>query len=279
MTVTATEAAEISELVLDDDRRIPLSPQGGGVFSGKLTIEDYATYYVLLTDSEKKNNKFPDEYLITPVEDELPLITITDPKRDVRVNPVEEVIIAAKAEDDFGLNSVELVYSINGGEERSIDLTGGAARGQPEVTGSYVMFLEDYSLEPGDIVSYYVTAEDNFHFGDPTMTDMYFIEITPFDASFSQANNQQSGQQQSGQQQQGSQMVMSQQMIIAATWKLHRLRNEKTADDFNESLDALIQAQANLMYNINDRVNSTAMSEEMVTDDDFLAIADLLRMR
>jgi hypothetical protein len=150
LTVKATGMVEKAELVLDETRYIALAPQGGGVYSGKITIEEQGTYYVNLTDAEKKNNKFPDEYLISPVEDELPLITITDPKRDMRVNPLEEVLISALAEDDFGVKSLRLKYTVNGEEEKTVDLAGRTAKNVPDVSGSNVMYLEDYSLVPGD---------------------------------------------------------------------------------------------------------------------------------
>ncbi|MFC1490338.1 hypothetical protein ACFL6K_03920 [Candidatus Latescibacterota bacterium] len=278
LTVTTTGAVETGVIVLNDTTRINLSHQGDGVFSGMLTIEEYGSYSVNLTDSENKNNKFPEEYLITPVEDEWPLITITAPKRDIRVNPIEEVIITSMVEDDFGVNSLKLKYSINGMDEESIDLAEGISKGLPEVSGSYVMYLEDFSLEPGDIISYYLESEDNFHINDPSMTDMYFIELTPFDASYTQVNNQEDGSEpQEGAPESESQMVTSQQMIIAATWKLYRLRNQKTPEDFDESLDALVQAQSNLRDNIEERINSTSVSEEMVTDDDYMEISNLLR--
>jgi hypothetical protein len=280
LTVRTTGTVEKAELVLDETKYLPLAPQGGGIFSGTIKIKEQGTYYVNLTDSEKKNNKFPDEYLISPVEDELPLITIIDPKRDMRVNSLEEVLISAQAEDDFGVKKLLLKYTVNGDKEQTIDLAKGIAKNEPDVSGSHVMYLEDYSLAPGDIISYYIEAEDNYHSGEPAMTDMYFIEISPFDATFTQVNNQQGGgqqQQQGGQQQNASQMVMSEQMIIAATWKLHRQKNEKTAADFNESLNALVQAQNNLKNNINERVNSTVMSEEMVTSNENMEIANLLR--
>ena len=31
-----------------------------------------------------------------------------------------------------------------------------------EVDGDYIVFLEDYTLEPGDVISYYVEGEELF---------------------------------------------------------------------------------------------------------------------
>jgi len=277
LTIKTTGTAVTGELIVNDSRRIPLRPLDNGIFRGNLTLQDYGIYYVKLTDKEDENNKFPEEYQITPVDDELPIITITEPQRDVRVNAVEEVLLAASVTDDFGVSRVQLKYSINGNEDQSVDLIDDDSREVTEVFGSHIFYLEDFILEPGDIISYYVEAEDNFHKDNPAVTDMYFIEVVPFDAKYTQVNNQQDGSAQQGSQQGGSQMVLNQQMIIAATWKLYRLRNEKTPEDFEESREALVQAQTNLRDNIDNRVNSTAFAMEMVTDEENKEIADLLR--
>jgi len=278
LTIKTTGTAVTGELIVNDSRRIPLRPLNNGIFSGNLTLQDYGIYYVKLTDKEDENNKFPEEYQITPVDDELPIITITEPQRDVRVNAVEEVLLAASVTDDFGVSRVQIKYSINGNEDQSVDLIDDDSRGVTDVSGAHIFYLEDFTLEPGDIISYYVEAEDNFHEDNPAVTDMYFIEVVPFDAKYTQVNNQQDGgAQQQGEQQGGSQMVLNQQMIIAATWKLYRLRNEKTPEDFEESREALVQAQTNLRDNIDSRVNSTAFSMEMITDEENKEIADLLR--
>ncbi len=277
LTVTTSGAVDTGEIVVGGSQIIPLKSLRDGIFSGSLKLQDYGTYSIKLTDKEEKTNKFPEEYQITVIDDELPIIKITDPQRDVRVNLVEEVLLAAIIQDDYGVENVRLKYSVNGDDEQSVDFIDNDLRGAVDVSGSYVFYLEDFSLEAGDIISYYLEAEDNFHQDNPAMTDMYFIEIAPFDVQYTQMNNQQGGQQQQGEQQGGSQMVTSQQMIIAATWKLHRTRKEMTSGEFAESLAALIQGQQNLRDNIDNRVNSTALSIEMVTDDDYQEIADLLR--
>ncbi len=277
LTIKTTGTAVKGEMIMNDSSHISLRPLGDGTFRGNLTLQNYGIYCVKLTDKEDKNNKFPEEYQIIPVDDELPIITITEPQRDVRANAVEEVLLSASVTDDFGVSKLQLKYSVNGNKEQQVNLIDNDTRNVTDASGSHIFYLEDFSLEPGDIISYYVEAKDNFHKDNPAVTDMYFIEVVPFDAKYTQVNNQQGGGPQQGGQQGGSQMVLNQQMIIAATWKLFRMRNEKSPEDFKESLDALVQAQTNLRDNIDNRVNSTVFTMEMVTDDENKEIADLLR--
>ena len=83
---------------------------------------------------------------------------------------------------------------------------------------------------------------------------MYFIEVIPFDRKYTQVNNMGGGGGGGGMQ---SRTVISQQEIIAATWKLHRQRAERTEEDFEESRKGLVQAQSNLKLDIEERISST----------------------
>ncbi len=42
-------------------------------------------------------------------------MTFEKPKRDVKASPVEEVLSSGAGDDDFGVRSLQLMYSVNGG--------------------------------------------------------------------------------------------------------------------------------------------------------------------
>ena len=117
-----------------------------------------------------------------------PTVSITKPMRDVRATNVEEVFSELKAEDDIGMGKLELHYSVNGGEEKSLTLYNGKPR-QQSVTGSHTFFLEEFGLQPGDVVSYYGKATDNNNVTGPgtSSTDIYFIQIRPFEQKYTQS--------------------------------------------------------------------------------------------
>ena len=272
LDVTVAGSVEEAELVLDDDRHISLEPAGEGIFRGTMHLEGPGFYTVRLADSEQKENKFPEEYRITAVDDEKPYVTVVDPQRDVRANSVEEVLVAARAQDDFGIKDVRLRFAVNGGEEETIPLQEPDSAGATDIDGEHLFFLEDFNLEPGDVVSYYVEAEDLFH-ETPSATDMYFIEVIPFDRDYSQAAA--GGMQGGGGAQSG--IVLNQQEIIAATWKLYRERDEMEGESYSSSWRALIQAQQSLRQNIEQRISTTAFSLELQRDENTRAIAEHLR--
>lgn len=273
LDVATSGSTETAELVLDDGTTIPLESAGDGAFRGDLTLDQPGFYTIRLTDRQRKTNKFPEEYRITPLDDLPPRIAVTIPQRDVRANAVEEVLVAARIEDDFGIRDARLRYAVNGGEEQTVSLKDNAPGRPLEMEGEHLFFLEDFSLQPGDVVAYYVEAED-FSDRSTEAGDMYFIEVIPFDRDYTQVAGGGGGMQGGGQ---NSGVVLSQQQIIAATWKLHRERDRMDPAEFTDSREALAQAQDNLRSNIQERIGETAFSLELQRGEETRAIANHLR--
>src|SRR5439155_14964324 len=118
------------------------------------------------------------EYDISLLEDRPPTVTFEKRGRDTRATSVEEVLTHAKAEDDYGVLSLDLYFSVNGGAEKKVDLQKLKGESTREMTGAHTFFLEEVGLQPGDLISYYAKARDA-----PTATtsDIYFIEVKTVD--------------------------------------------------------------------------------------------------
>src|SRR5213078_4040621 len=108
--------------------------------------------------------------------DQPPTVTVTKPSRDTAATPVEELFVEAKADDDFGVKQLQLVYSVNGGAEKTVRLFD-ASKPLPDVSAGHTLYLEELGLKPGDVVSYYAKASDNDAVqGSKTATsDIYFV--------------------------------------------------------------------------------------------------------
>ena len=50
------------------------------------------------------------KYSIDVLTDQPPTVSFTKPGRDTSASPIEEVFLEAKAEDDYGVKTLDLVY-------------------------------------------------------------------------------------------------------------------------------------------------------------------------
>ena len=96
--------------------------------------------------------------------------------------------IEARADDDHGLDRLELVVGVRGAARRPCRL---AAAGL-SVTGRHTVYLEDLDVKPGDFVSFYARARDVGRGKRPTesRSDIFFLEVTPFVDEFAMAQSQ-----------------------------------------------------------------------------------------
>jgi hypothetical protein len=59
--------------------------------------------------------------------------------RDTTASPIEEFAIEARADDDFGVRQLELIYSVNGGPEQTKKLIDSAGKPCPNFGSSHVL--------------------------------------------------------------------------------------------------------------------------------------------
>jgi len=200
-------------LRIDNARSLDLRAEAN-ISRARLTVEKDGRYFVAaLFNGETV--RLSDDFFIEATPDREPAIKITRPGRDHRATSVEEVPVSLTAEDDFSLRAFELRYSVNGGPEKTVPL----GAGRREAAASHTFFLEDHSLVPGDVVSYYALARDA---KNETRTDIYFIEVQPFEREFFQSQSM-GGMGGGGEQE--DQISRRQKEIVAATWNLARERN------------------------------------------------------
>ena len=162
----------------------------------------------------------------------------TKPGRDTQASPIEEVYLEMRADDDYGVGDVRLVYSVNGGPEDTVPVFQASGAPLTDVSTGHTLFLEEFGVEPGDLVSYYAIARDNRtgSGGEPVASDMYFLQVRPFERTYRQGENQ-GGQSQGANGQQPEQSLSElQRQIIAATFNLVRQKDTYGADEFSQNV-------------------------------------------
>lgn len=247
LSVTATMPVTNGALVLNDRDTIPLQPNEQGALTGTIVVRDAGLYRILLQGFEGDLVVASPDYVIDVLRDQPPTISFSKPGRDITVTSVEEIFAEVQAEDDYGLARMDLIYSVNGGEPDTVVLFGeGSPRRQ--ITVGHTMFLEEFELEPGDLISYYarVSEADRGPDTQEAMTDIYFMEVRPFDREYRQREQQQQGMGSGGGGEMNGDLSRRQRDIIAGTFRMVRDREEYSDAEYGENLVTLALAQGRL---------------------------------
>jgi hypothetical protein len=197
---------------MDDGTKVPLDSGSGNIAIAKVPIQKDGMFHYAATE-QGQSVRLSEDYFIEARQDNAPNVKITHPGADAKVSPIEEVPITVSADDDFALESVELHYAVNGGAEKTVNLLN--QKGSKTAEGKNVIYLEDYKLQPGDVVAVYATAKDA---RVTSRTDILFIETQPFEKNYTQSQQMGGGGGGMGGDQDQNQISQRQKEIIAATW-------------------------------------------------------------
>ncbi|HEV2132356.1 MAG TPA: DUF4175 family protein, partial [Longimicrobiaceae bacterium] len=282
LRISPTMPVAGGSLVLEGGRSIPLQPDSTGALTGALRIERAGLYHVELQAHDGTAVKGSPQYTIDVLRDEPPSVVFTQPGRDTRVTPIEEVFVEARAEDDYGISDLQLVYSVNGGPEQTIRLFQ-AGRPLTELSAGHTFYLEELSLQPGDFVSYYARTTDNNGVGGrkSATSDIYFLQIRPFGRNYRQAEERGgppggggAGQGEDGGGIDGA-LSQRQREIIAATFNLVRDRERYSQKEYQEHLVTVALAQERLREQVQ-TLAERMVNRRITQDSSFQKIAELL---
>ena len=216
-------------LVLNDGRHVPLDGAGAGPLTATLSVDTDGSYTVALTDVDGLSNPGDTEYFIRTTFDQVPEVRVLRPGGDREITPLEEVTIEVRADDDYRVGALELVYTVVGQGERSMPFE--TASGAQTVTGTHTLYAEDLGVAPGDFITYYARAHDVGYAGQSTeaRSDIFFLEVRPFDNEFEEAQSQAGAGRDA---EDVGNLAAVQKEIIVATWRLDQApRPAAVADD------------------------------------------------
>ena len=180
-------------------------------------------------------------------------MTFSKPARDLRATNIDEIFVEAKADDDFGVRQLDLVYSVNGGSERPVRLVGPQAKPLRRSRRATRSSWRRWGSSPGDVVSYYARATDNdtVQGAKGATSDIFFLQIQPFRKDYRAAESQAGGEQ--GEQagaggggEDNSALSEQQRRIVTGTFNVVRDREKVSAEKFREDVVFLALAQGQL---------------------------------
>jgi len=242
-TITARLSGKVraARLVFADGKKTEMKQQGSD-FVGELTVASDTSYYIELVSVDGEAYRGSNEYDVSVLTDQPPVISFDKPGRDKKATNLEEVFTQARAEDDYGVVSMDLHFSVNGGEEKRVNLQQLMRESARSLTGAYTFFLEEYNLKPGDFISYFAKARDA---SNESTSDIYFIEVKPFEMEYKQSQQQGGGGGGGGDQDQNA-LSRRQKDLIAATHRLIREGDKYTEQERKDGYEAVAAGQEKL---------------------------------
>ncbi len=238
ITVHADAPVRAGSLQFASGGAVTLASAGDTALAATFDVMRDDAYRVALAGSDTAAS----EYVVRAIPDEPPVIDIRRPAGDREITPVEEAVIEARAEDDYGLHELELVYTVGGRDPQRVNLLGEepAAR----FTGAHTLPAEQLDVTPGDIVSYYVRARD----GNPRRTRevrsaIYFLTVRPFAREY-RVSMARSGAGMDADT--VRRLAEMQKELVAATWRIDQEADRSPSPAVRDDLTSLADAQGEL---------------------------------
>jgi hypothetical protein len=291
--VTAVEGSELTllcrlnkevataKLVDPAGRAIELAPleNKSHVYRATIMLSDPQRYRVQLVDREGRANKLTAEIVANVTRNRPPTIRMSQPGRDARVSPVEELTLKAELEDDFGLVRHGLSYSMAGQEPREIILEGPGSLGRRK-SAQHLLDFESFRAVPDHLVSYCFWAED---IGPDEKLrraagDMFFAEVRHFEEIFRQGEQppERSAQDEDAEgggdnARAADQLAELEKQIVSGTWTLIRREtgarpSAKLADDgkvLRDSQKTAIDRGGELAGRLQDAASKASLEQAM----------------
>lgn len=265
LEISTDRPLEGGRIQLNDGQQIQLSGGENNKYRGTVKMAQDGVYHVTGVE-QGQPVRVSEDFFIEARKANPPQIALVRPRGDYHASPIDEVTIAAKATDEYGLKDVELHYSVNGAPEVSVDLL--KQKGAKQADGSTTISLEDFKLVPGDLVSVYATAKDA---NAESHTDMMFIQADPFEREFSQSQAGGGGGGGGGGGNQAPQISQREKEIISETFKQQSDKNS-TQQQAADIAKLLSQSQATLRdqaLTLSGRLQARELTDEVQAISDF----------
>jgi hypothetical protein len=235
VSVQLDKPADEVYLVVDDGSED--METAGERFLGDFAISE-SGYWHIAVAHEDGLARISDRFRIDAVEDQAPEIVYVWPGRDRQATAIEEVSMEFSATDDFAVENMTVNYSVNGGAWKSHDLD--------VESPDWLLALEETttvdgaSLSAGDVVSLYATVSDH---AQTVRSDLYFLDIRPFDRRYRESQQNSSSQGSGGDQ---LDIAERQKEIITATWNLANKAQEEVSDELDRETSVVAVLQEKL---------------------------------
>ena len=301
-SAVSQELSDAGENVRNVDNDLPRADSqmvisDGNTLTTTIDVVEDGSYDIQLLCIDGFNNEIPIEYMIKAIPDAVPEVVIKEPGRDVKATKLDEVEIIAEATDDYGVAELKLMYRIGSDalQELVMESSKEAVSIVPQVSptrkpasqsaesqyaeGAYTFYLEEFDVEPGDIISYYAHATDNNTRTGPgeDSSDLYFIEIRPFNENFHEGESE--GEPGQAEPNPLSDVISSQKEIIRETSKHIRAKPVAVTQKYQAAVRKTGEKQSELKdktQRVVDEFSAAMQGESAVTPEILMNLEDAI---
>ena len=230
---------------------LAVDPNQATVASASFPVEKDASYTYTVRDVEGQVAQGPDTATVRALPDEPPSIEITHPAEAVDLHPLGEITIQANAVDDFGIDSVRLIYMRPArGSQRhdgpSVSLEAGPLRrNAPAIARAALAFrLEDLLPRPTpeESIACYLECRDRK--GQIARSDVLLLTVAHYETWATWEPGVPEPMEVSD--------VKSLEPYFKATWHLHNLKPTLPPNDFarqcGELADSMTDPDTHQLY-------------------------------
>jgi hypothetical protein len=251
LRITTTRPAASAALVIEGRAPIAMTAAGSGNWTASFRVTGDAFYRVDLTGDDGRTVTGL-AYAIDALDDTPPTVRFSAPGRDTKVTSIEEITAQIEASDDFGVSELSLHVSVNGAQPQVVKLADTAVGALKELSAGHTFFLEEWTLSPGDLVSYHAEATDGA--GQTAKSDMYFLEVRPFDKTYREAEQGGSPAAGGGGPQSAEGLSERQRQLVVGTFNVLRDSSGQAAA-FVENVTTLAIGQGRLRQDVTQLVS------------------------
>jgi hypothetical protein len=208
-----------------EQRRVDLEPTADRPteVSGIFAIKETESLELTLVDTASQTSVDIFKGNVQVIEDRSPYVRLVSPRRSSLATATAALPISVSAEDDFGIESLQLYRSLN--HSRPLPIEPELDNVHARLNHRWVLPLENYDLSPGDEIRVFARVEDNDPAGGKgAETEVATVRIISRD-EFDKLNRRRAGVQ-----------TLSSKYRNARR-RLEKLRNElqQIADKFEEN--------------------------------------------
>jgi hypothetical protein len=177
---TASAPVVGGELVWNAKDNFSMQVLENNTLSTRFFVKEQGYYQFRVKVPEGAKHLLPKKYMVALTQDQPPgiVLFIANPKPVYYANAKIELFY--EAQDDFGIQQIDLVAYINGKPVRRHVKR--MKNGESEIQGSYTWTLAEMAFEPGDEVEYFMEILDNDNVQGPNKGQSETFSFTIFDS-------------------------------------------------------------------------------------------------